>query len=248
MHQRMAILKDYGTPATLAHSRDLREELRVSHHRNVHPSDASTLLILDRSGRRPAVLMGRRRPDLRFLPGKFVFPGGRVEPLDYMATMHAAIPAEMTAKLLHRITRPRHPQRVLALAHAALRETEEETGIVIGRGAHFEAYNGRTPPEFENWSFLARAITPPRRPRRFDTRFFVVPSTRITRQKAVKDGEFVTTAWLTLSQARRLDLASITKIILSDLEARLEAGLLDKPDTPVPFYFMRGACFHRTMI
>jgi 8-oxo-dGTP pyrophosphatase MutT (NUDIX family) len=46
---------------------------------NVRPKDAATLIIIDRTGRDPKVLMGRRHHGHRFMPGKFVFPGGRIE-------------------------------------------------------------------------------------------------------------------------------------------------------------------------
>ena len=46
------------------------------------PKDASTLILLDRSGPEPKVLMGKRHHGHMFMPGKFVFPGGRVEPVD----------------------------------------------------------------------------------------------------------------------------------------------------------------------
>ena len=49
---------------------------------NVRPKDAATLILLDRTKRVPKVLMGRRHASHVFLPGKFVFPGGRVDPSD----------------------------------------------------------------------------------------------------------------------------------------------------------------------
>ena len=46
------------------------------------PRDAATLMLIDRSGAKPKVLLGRRHASHKFMPGKFVFPGGRIEPLD----------------------------------------------------------------------------------------------------------------------------------------------------------------------
>ena len=49
---------------------------------NVRPKDAATLIIVDRSGTTPKVLLGKRHHGHKFMPGKFVFPGGRLEPND----------------------------------------------------------------------------------------------------------------------------------------------------------------------
>ena len=51
-------------------------------HPNIAPKDASTLILLDRSGAEPKVLMGKRHDRHVFMPGTFVFPGGRVDPID----------------------------------------------------------------------------------------------------------------------------------------------------------------------
>ena len=48
----------------------------------LRPQDAATLILLDRSGGETFVLMGRRHARHAFMPGKFVFPGGRTDPLD----------------------------------------------------------------------------------------------------------------------------------------------------------------------
>lgn len=218
----------------------------------MHPRDAACLIIVDAGRRgRPRILMGRRRPDLAFMPNRLVFPGGRVEASDYLAVRESVMAAPLLTKLMAypQPGKRRHRQRGLALAHAALRETEEETGLrisVSGRGAASDQVS--TARDFSGWSFLARAITPPRFARRFDTRFFAVSADSIAEETPPVDGEFVSIEWLTLEDARRQGAANITKIILDDLESRLEAGLEGSQDAPVPFYFMRGACFHRIML
>ena len=50
--------------------------------RALRPRDAATLIIVDSSSGEPRVLLGRRRPDMVFMPGRYVFPGGRVDPSD----------------------------------------------------------------------------------------------------------------------------------------------------------------------
>ncbi len=50
--------------------------------RIVRPKDAATLILVDRSSTTPKVLLGKRHHKHVFMPGKFVFPGGRAEPND----------------------------------------------------------------------------------------------------------------------------------------------------------------------
>ncbi|HUF44051.1 MAG TPA: NUDIX hydrolase, partial [Aestuariivirgaceae bacterium] len=45
----------------------------------IRPRDAATLIILRRDGAKTRVLMGKRHSDHAFMPGKYVFPGGRVD-------------------------------------------------------------------------------------------------------------------------------------------------------------------------
>ena len=60
----------------------LTQAERVTTYPNRRPKDAATLLILDRRGKDVHVLMGKRHKAHVFMPGKFVFPGGRVDPGD----------------------------------------------------------------------------------------------------------------------------------------------------------------------
>lgn len=228
--------------------RDLTDRVQKSGSPNSRPRDAATLLVLERSGGQPRLLMGKRHDTMKFMPGKFVFPGGRVEPQDYTATVGCEMPPAMTAKLLRGVRRGDHRQRAFAIAHAALRETQEETGIVIGGGANLTRGAASVPPDFSGFAFLARAITPARMNRRFDTRFFAVSADRISATTPIVDAEFAAVEWFTLEEARQQDLPDITRIVLDDLEERIEGGTLDDPEAAVPFYFMRGAYFHRKML
>lgn len=229
-------------------SRELTKSIQKSHFKNSRPRDAATLLVLDRLAAEPKLLMGKRHESLKFMPGKFVFPGGRVEPQDYLATAGCQIPKPITEKLLRRVKGISHPQRAYALAHAALRETQEETGIELCGQTNRRDGRNVLSPMLCCLSFLARAITPPRRPRRFDTRFFTISAERISGKSRILDGEFTTIEWFTLSEARQQDLPIITRIILDDLEERLKADRFHDLNAPVPFYFMRGACFHRKLL
>ena len=102
---------------------------------NVRPKDAATLIIIDRQDRTPKVLMGRRHPGHKFMPGKFVFPGGRIEPGDRSMSVAGTLHARAEQALMARVQRP-SAQRSRALALAAIRETFEETGLLLGTKEH----------------------------------------------------------------------------------------------------------------
>ena len=51
-------------------------EIRSS-GRAVRPKDAATLVIVRRDAGDPQVLMGKRASGHKFMPNKFVFPGGK---------------------------------------------------------------------------------------------------------------------------------------------------------------------------
>jgi len=73
------------------------------------------------------VLLGRRSGRSRFMPGIYVFPGGRVGPEDHQPSGFAE-PLPEPPPGLDRTTR----QRLPVFARAALRETYEETGLLLG--------------------------------------------------------------------------------------------------------------------
>src|SRR5215470_14832562 len=73
---------------------------------NLRPRDAATLILLDRSGKVPKVLLGKRHHGHKFMPGKFVFPGGRLEPLDKLAAVARELDPAAEARLLQRVRRP----------------------------------------------------------------------------------------------------------------------------------------------
>ncbi len=75
-----------------ANSRDT-EEKEADHHPYFRPKDAATLILVDRSAATPKVLVGKRHDKVVFMPGKFVFPGGRVDKADNRVPVAAPITA-----------------------------------------------------------------------------------------------------------------------------------------------------------
>lgn len=220
--------------------------------------DAATLILLDRAPPEPRVLMGRRHGAHVFLPGQFVFPGGRVEPDDRRMPSLGALDARSASALRQRLRRP-NGGLGRALALTAIRETFEETGLMLGERSTLGervAIGGRVPapcppgwaafeaegvlPRLDALRLVARAITPPERPRRFDTRFFIADRAAIAHELpgVVHAGaELVELAWVGLDRAAELDLPRVTRRVLVDLRTRVAAG--PGADLPIPFYHER---------
>jgi 8-oxo-dGTP pyrophosphatase MutT (NUDIX family) len=237
----------------------LTGEARDRRWANVRPVDAATLIIIDRNGTEPRVLMGKRHPNHKFMPDKFVFPGGRMESQDARIPVESELRADVVAALLSRTPRAT-VQRARRLALAAIRETFEETGFVIGlpcqprkavpEGTWREFTGTGHLPDLQAIHFLARAITPPKRPKRFDTRFFVVDASAIRHNVGTRVGpeaELTELAWLTLRDTADLPLPAITRVILTDLDEQIRAGTIGHRH-PIPFYFERQRKFQRELI
>lgn len=200
--------------------------------RDVPIRDAATILLIDRDREGgPAVLMGMRGDKAAFMPSKYVFPGGAVDPEDY-ADAPDALSDACRARLA---AEPREGSSVTpdALARAALREMVEETGLSVA------------PTADDPLLFVFRAITPPGRPRRFDARFFVIDARNITGDPndfSAACDELSHLHWVPLTEARQLNLPFITEVVLAEVDALVRAtgsAPLAAPAT-VPFFDNRG--------
>jgi 8-oxo-dGTP pyrophosphatase MutT (NUDIX family) len=137
----------------------------------VRPRDAASLILLRGGGAGLEVLVGRRSARARFMPGVYVFPGGSIEASD-----ESPWSVESGAEAL--------APKLLRAARAALRETWEEVGVLVGRKtaaaaapadtAIERAYHARgVAAAIDRLIYVGRAITPSHSTRRFNTRFFL---------------------------------------------------------------------------
>ena len=171
------------------------------------------------------------------MPGKYVFPGGRVDKSDNRIPVAAPISAELEANLLKGSPKIA-PSRARALAVAAIREACEETGLCLGRkvdkpvkleGAWKPFTEAGLLPDPSSLFLIARAITPPGRVRRFDTRFFTADASSIAhRVEGVihADAELVELVWVEIGSKPLADAHAMTKNVLAELDRRLATGPL----------------------
>jgi len=224
----------------------------------VRPKDAATLILVDRSGTVPKVLLGKRHLRHKFMPGRYVFPGGRVDPTDKLMPVAHALDRHAEANLMKHLQRP-SATKARAFALAAIRETFEETGLILGvhSNAIAKAPNGPWSdfaaagilPDLSTLRFIGRAITPPGRPRRFDARFFTADANAIAhRIEGVTgpDAELTELVWMSLAEAKQLDMPAVTGVMMEELDARIADGF--GHDLPVPFYSMPRGHFRRELL
>ena len=218
--------------------------------------DAASIILIDGHGQDARLLMGLRQPGNVFLPNKWVFPGGRVEAHDRNITCSDRLTSHDVAALMHGMPGNRDASWAASVALAAIRELFEETGVALGHAARDgDALDGIWPefralglkPRLACLTMIARAITPPGRPRRYDTRFFLANRHDTFGEPGEGDGEFADLRWFTIAEALELDLPTITRVILGDVETRLANPIGAGPHA-VPFYHEQDGLFRRDLI
>ncbi|MDX1645682.1 MAG: hypothetical protein R3304_00955 [Longimicrobiales bacterium] len=164
------------------------------------PRPAATIVLLRDAARGMEVLLMRRNRRAGFVPGAWVFPGGRVDGTDAGPAAEGLLADLSPDAAAHRLDLHDADPPAIAYYLAALREAFEETGILVG-----EREDGSAPSSaaedpgvdrvreslmqdrmtfaeaLERLScrvdgdaveYIAHWITPTPEPRRYDTRFF----------------------------------------------------------------------------
>jgi 8-oxo-dGTP pyrophosphatase MutT (NUDIX family) len=236
----------------------MNEVERDLSHPYVRPKDAATLILVDRSGPAPKVLLGKRHTRHKFMPGRYVFPGGRVDPVDRLMPVAMPLHAQMEQQLMKRLQRP-SAAKARAFALAAIRETFEETGLMLGirqaptakipAGPWAAFVEAGLLPDLGTLRFIGRAITPPGRNRRFDARFFTADASAVAhRIEGITgpDAELVELVWMTLDEAKELDMPAVTGVMIEELDVRIAEGF--GHELPVPLYRHPRGRFTRELL
>ena len=232
---------------------------RDKNHPNLRPKDAASLLVFDLDEpENPRVLMGRRHPNQAFIPDKLVFPGGRVSPSDSRTLVDDRLSQVDETHILFDMKGRASKARAQGLAMAAIRETFEETGILVGKNCEAitrtrsnewcDFFAAAVKPALSRLTFFARAITPPRRTRRYDTRFFLTTKSEIVKTLGNGDGEFTETHWMPVKQAEKHDIHPMSRSILDDAMACVNVNTGKIRPGKIPYYYMQNGVFQRQLI
>ena len=211
----------------------------------IRPRDASSLILIDRAGGTNRVLLGRRASAHAFMPDVYVFPGGRRDAADHARPYASDLHPLVMEKLLASARRAMTPKGARALALAAVRELTEETGLILASAA-----GGAPAAELATLRYVARAITPPGMPRRFDTRFFLTftDEAAIDPSRICDSQELLDLQWLDMSDISCLNMPDITRIILKDVIEQMRADPSLGFGSAVPFYVRRRGRFVRQIL
>ena len=203
---------------------------RLGHPRKRHegrpvtPRDAATLILVRSGSGGPKILMGQRSNRAKFVPGSFVFPGGRLDSHDWDAR-----PATPLAAPVAKMGLRGDAAKAQALAMAAVRETYEETGLLLAADGDVGAADDDTwremralgkAPDLSRLTYLARAITSPYSPIRFHARFFM--ATYWPEDGEIGgSGELSDLQWIPIERAGDLNLLDVTHFMLGEIQRRL---------------------------
>ncbi len=189
------------------------------------PTPAATVVLLRDGYAGLEVFLVQRHHRTQFRGGPTVFPGGKLDPADATPSLLARIEGLTEEGAIERLGEGGSGPLALALHVAAIRETFEESGVLLARSDRaLDLDRMRTelekPDTFvqlveendlhlfgEALVPLSRWITPAVEKRRFDARFFlavVPPDTRA----AHDEKETIAGAWLTPTDAIALHMSA----------------------------------------
>ncbi len=198
----------------------------------VRPRNAASLVIYEKRGSELFVLMGKRAKGHRFLPDVFVFPGGRVDTDDF----HLPVQSPLRQEVSDRLSNPGNMAH--AIATAAIRETFEETGLIVG-----DLIKDQLVPDLSNLDYVVRAITPIQSPIRFDTRFLSLDAHHANGNLG-GSGELIDLQWFSINAALNMPLVDVTEFVLQEIEQRLTEKNSTSDKIPL-FTYLRGKPFIR---
>ncbi|MGJ8559287.1 MAG: NUDIX hydrolase [Litorimonas sp.] len=203
------------------HLTDTERSARKQLEKAPRPRIAATVVLTIGDRHNPKILMGQRSKRHDFMPSVYVFPGGRVDRIDSFAPYAGDLSAR-TERVLEAAVPPR---KARAIALSCIRETYEETGLMIGTDAAHQRRNMKNPtydafrkagqvPDISNLEVFGRAITPPHRHKRFDAWFFHRHLGDVAPPDVGDSRELLNVGWFTLDEIEALELQRATVMMM----------------------------------
>jgi 8-oxo-dGTP pyrophosphatase MutT (NUDIX family) len=197
-----------------------------------HPS--ATIVLMRERKTALEVLLLRRVRTAGFVPGAFVFPGGRVDHEDALTPLLERLDGLSPEKAAERLgLAPTADPPAVAYYVAAVREAFEETGLLVGRDragrpahcaagdpavgkllAELREDDDRFPSVLDRMEcrmdggaieYIGHWITPLVEPRRYDTRFFAA-AIPAGQEARIHEAELSEAVWLTAAEALELNV------------------------------------------
>ena len=189
--------------------------------------------------------MGRRPPKQKFMPNIYVFPGGAVEKEDENVEYLKDFSKLELRALSHNCSL----KRARAIGLAAIRETYEETGLLIG-----DSNNTFIKPQPQSWdkfvknkikprldilNYIARAVTPKGQNKRFNARFFLCDA-NFSYGSIEQNEELLDIDWYSIENiVEKLTLAQVTMLVVEKAIMYLENNTKSSAKVTIPTYSRR---------
>ena len=209
------------------------------------PIDAASIILYKTIKNKKYLLMGRRPPKQKFMPDIYVFPGGAVEKEDKNVEYYKDYNSFELRALSHNCSKI----KARAIGLAAIRETFEETGILIGKkNKKFSKaqpkdwsafYEKNIQPRLDVLHYIARAVTPKGQIKRFNARFFICDA-KHSFGSIIQNDELLEVDWYPIDNIiEKLNLAQVTQLVVKQAKDHFNRNRKKRANIAVPTYSRR---------
>ena len=173
---------------------------------------ATLILVRERSGGVPELLMVERSGGMAFAAGALVFPGGRIDPADRDLATALAVDAGAVAAIRETIEETAVPVGLSPLpdervARALQEALVAEQPFAEQLGEHGLTLDAAALTPFARWVPRFHAV------RRFDTMFFVARCPAGSWEPRVIEGECASAAWISAAEVLERDRRGEARLI-----------------------------------
>ncbi|MEM9599647.1 MAG: NUDIX hydrolase [Pseudomonadota bacterium] len=225
------------------HLTDTERSARKRMDKAPRPKIAATVVLTIGDPKNPKILMGQRSSRHDFMPSVYVFPGGRVDRID----SYAPYAGDLSARSERILEAAVSPRKARAIALSCIRETYEETGLMIGTATPDQVRNMKHPTydafrsagqmaDISELEVFGRAVTPPHRHKRFDAWFFHRHLGDVAPPEVSDSHELLNVGWFTFDDIAELKLQRATEMMIKVFRDYLDRAMSERGAAPQIFY------------